>query len=276
MYKSILVPVDGRERSKRSIGLACRMAATFDSHLVGLYVQSPPNVPAAARLVGAGKMLEDLQRKVIAELAESARKRFEKGVNAAGPVRTEWRTTEGERAEVIALHARYADLVIVNQTDPGAVGASNFVDAVILSVGRPMLVVPFAGEFTEVGRNVVLCWDASREAARALTDALPLLVRAAKVTILTVDASASRMGHGELPGADIALYLARHGVKAEVARITADNGGIGEAILSRAFDLGTDLIVMGAYGHSRVRQVVLGGVTRTILRSMTVPVLLSH
>ena len=276
MYKTLLVPVDGRSRSARSLELACRIARTFDSHLVGLFVKPSTYVPSAAHAEGAGKLLQELQQNMAAELAEGARARFDAVVKPAGMPRVEWRTAEGERADAVALHARYADLVIINQTDPNAADATHFADAVLLSVGRPVLLVPYTGEIRNPGQNVLVCWNASREASRAVTDALPLLKRAAKVTVLSVNSETSPEGHGESPGSDIALYLARHGVNAETAQTRAGGVDIGNLILSRAFDMSADLIVTGAYGHSRVREIVMGGATRTLLQSMTVPVLMSH
>jgi nucleotide-binding universal stress UspA family protein len=190
--------------------------------------------------------------------------------------RVEWRTADGPRAEAVALHARYADLLVINQTDPESPDATHFGDAVLLSVGRPVLMVPYAGPTSSVGRNILVCWNASREASRAVTDALALLKNAKRVTVLTVDGATSQGGHGESPGSDIALYLARHGVNAVAAQTVSGSVDVGSVILSRAFDLEADLIVMGAYGHSRVREIVMGGATRTVLRSMTIPVLMSH
>jgi nucleotide-binding universal stress UspA family protein len=137
-------------------------------------------------------------------------------------------------------------------------------------------VVPYAGTFKTIGQRVLVAWNAGREATRAVNDALPLLEGAAKVTVLAINPHGGLRGHGEVPGADIALHLARHGVRAEASAIKSDDVEIGALLLSQAADLNADLIVMGAYGHSRLREVVLGGATREILRSMTVPVLLSH
>jgi nucleotide-binding universal stress UspA family protein len=233
-------------------------------------------VPSGAYAEGAGKQLRELQHKMAAELAEDARARFDAVLKSAGSVRAEWRTAEGARDDAVALHARYADLVILNQTDPNVGDATHFADAILLSVGRPVLLVPYTGEIRNPAQNVLVCWNASREASRAVTDALPLLRRAAKVTVLSVNSETSAAGHGESPGSDIALYLARHGVNAETAQTNAGDVDVGNLILSRAFDMSADLIVMGAYGHSRVREIVMGGATRTLLQSMTVPVLMSH
>ncbi len=145
-----------------------------------------------------------------------------------------------------------------------------------LAVGRPVLVVPYAGRFEACGRRVLVAWNASRAATRAVNDAMPLLAGAETVTVLCVDPDEDRRAHGDVPGADVAVHLARHGVKARVESTASGGIGVGNAVLSRASDIGADLLVMGAYGHTRVRELLLGGATRTILESMTVPVLLSH
>jgi nucleotide-binding universal stress UspA family protein len=147
---------------------------------------------------------------------------------------------------------------------------------VALLTGRPIFVVPYTGTFTNIGRKVLVGWDASREATRAVHDAMPLLAGASSVTVITIDAKETEDGHGEIPGADIALHLARHGVSANVERTVSADVGIGNTLLSRANDLEADLLVMGAYGHSRVHELLLGGATRTVLAGMTLPVLMAH
>lgn len=276
MYKTLLIPVDGRERSARSLELGCRVAGMFDSHVVGLFVKRSIQIPSAVRAEGGEKMLLELQQKLNEQAANEARARFDATVKPAMMQRAEWRIGEGARADVVAVHARYADLIVINQTDPDAPDATHFGDAVVLAVGRPVLFVPYVGEMRSFGQNVLICWNASREASRAVTDALPLLQRAANVTVLTVDGRPTTYGHGESAGADVSLYLARHGVKTVASQTVSGSVDVGSVILSRAFDLSADLIVMGAYGHSRVREIVLGGATRTVLQSMTVPVLMSH
>jgi nucleotide-binding universal stress UspA family protein len=147
---------------------------------------------------------------------------------------------------------------------------------VLLASGRPLLAVPYAGQFERVGDRVLVAWNASREATRAVNDALPLLRGATIVTVLAVNPKHGIEGHGDVPAADIVLHLARHGVKAEAAHTIANDISEGDALLSYAADLGADLIVAGGYGHSRARETVFGGVTRTLLEEMTVPMLLSH
>jgi nucleotide-binding universal stress UspA family protein len=140
--------------------------------------------------------------------------------------------------------------------------------------GRPVLVVPYIGPSGTLGKRVLLAWNATREATRAATDALPFLQAADEVLVVLVKPHS--ISHGEVPGADIGLYLARHGVHVKVETIEGVDIDAGNLLLSRAADLSSDLIVMGAYGHSRFSELVLGGVTRTMFESMTVPVLMSH
>ena len=150
------------------------------------------------------------------------------------------------------------------------------VEDLVLSAGRPVLMIPYIGASSPIGRIVTVAWDAGQAAARAVADAMPLLETADKVHVLAVNPVAGIDAHGAEPGADIALNLARHDVKAEVHTTTAPDIKEGEAILSWLSDSGSDLLVMGAYGHARLRELVMGGVTRCILQSMTTPVLMSH
>lgn len=276
MYKTLLVPVDGRARSARSVDVACRLAGAFDAHVVGLFVEPSIRMPAMAFGEAFVAEIGDLALRAAQELAANAKTNFEQAVAATGVNKVEFRTAGGDRAAAVALHARYADLVVINQTDANEPGASHFADSVLMSLNRPALLVPHAGNIKSLGDNVLVCWNASAESARAVTDALPFLKRASKVTVMAVEGKPTANGHGERPGADIALFLSRHGVRAEVMPTPSGGIDIGNVILSRAFDQGADLIVMGAYSHPRLRQMVLGGATRTILESMTVPVLMSR
>lgn len=274
VYKTLLVPVDARKRSQRSIQVACQLAARFDAHVIGLFVQPTYYIPPELGAYGPTVPVALIEEKM-GEAAQAARAIFDSAASASTGCSLEWRTGKGDAATVVATHARYADLVVLNQTDPDE-GRSHFTDTMMLSVGRPVLLVPYVGQLDCIGDRILVCWNASHEAARAVTDALPLLQRASKVTVMSIDAQASETGHGEQPGADIALFLARHGVQAEVMHTVSGGINEGDIILSSAADEGTDLIVMGAYGHTRLREMILGGATRTVLQSMTVPVLMSH
>ena len=279
-YKDLLVVLDTGPDARGRIELAVTLAEQSAAHLVGLYPVPSPELPRPAGYADLA-VLEPVYhewRERLLEQAEIIREMFEHQAGLRG-VETEWRAVaEGWEADP-ALHARYADLTILGQRDPGNDDMAlirPYPERVTLASGRPILVVPYAGHFASVGRRVLVAWNASREAARAVADAMPLLASADSVAVMAVDPQPGPNGHGDLPGADIALHLARHGVKAQIERTVSAEVPIGEVLLSRAADLGADLLVMGAYGHSRLRELLLGGATRSILASMTIPVLMSH
>jgi nucleotide-binding universal stress UspA family protein len=148
------------------------------------------------------------------------------------------------------------------------------IEAALFDSGRPVLVIPYIQREGFKLDRVMVCWDGSRSAARAVADALPLLVRAKQVEIVLVSSEPAKSD--EIPGADIAHHLARHGLKVELRRIVSADVDATNMLLSHAADIGSDFLVMGGYGHSRLREFVLGGVTRGMLASMTLPTLMSH
>lgn len=273
-YRNILVHVDDSKACPARIELAANIAAEHGAHLCGLYTAQPMYIPPyiAAEV---GPDLYDVQRKAAKESAARAETAFNEITGKAG-IETEWRFGEGYPADVVALHARYVDLTIVGQGDPEDDGSVNLADRLVLSTGRPILVVPYAGTYPHVGDRVVVAWNAAREAARAVNDAMPILENADKVTVLAINPEGGVKGHGDVPTADITLHLARHGVNAEAAHVFADDVDVGNMLLSRAADASADMIVMGGYGHSRFREAVLGGASNLVLRHMTMPVLMSH
>jgi len=282
--KDILVHMDNGTRCEVRLRVAATMAARHGAHLIGLYAADIPNPEYfyGATMPFAGGGSEEVVSRMRSDAAaasatvETAFREFLRREELQG----EWRYVEGQVPATVALHARYADLVVVAQPNPydshDEANRDAIIETPLMSSGRPVLIVPYAGTFSDVGQNVLVAWNASREAARAVNDALPLLERAKKVTVLAVNPREGVGGHGEVPGADIALHLARHGVKAEAAHTVAKDISDGEALLSYAADIGVDLIVAGGYGHSRAREMVFGGVTRTLIQEMTVPVFLSH
>lgn len=279
-YKDLVVVLDSAADTPARIEVAAALAERSAAHLVGLF---PVMNPEPLRRAGyldlelINPVYLDWRQKAL-EQADRMREQFEHAAQLRG-VSTEWRAPAESWEYDPALHARYADLTILGQLDPGSTEMAvnrPRPERVALASGRPILVVPYAGRFATVGERVLIGWNASREAARAVADAMPLLAAAAAVTVLAADAQPGADEHGEVPGADIALHLARHGVKAQVERTVSGDVPIGEVLLSRAADLGADLLVIGAYGHSRARELLLGGATRTILASMTLPVLMSH
>ena len=276
-YRSIVVHVNNSSRAEERIRVAARIALAEQAHLIGV-------APTGFSLLRPGMDASELGIYVEQTLirlrgrADEAAARFDAMSDRLGLRAFEHRIVDDEDGYAISLHARYADLVVVGQAngnDPTIDTSMNFPEHVLLNAGRPTLIVPFAGTFEVVGGEVLVAWNASREGARAVTDALPFLQRAQNVRVIVINPAQTLDGHGAEPGADVALYLARHGVKVEVhqERSVVD---VANALLSRAADFGSDLIVMGGYGHSKFRETLLGGVTRTILEQMTVPVLMSH
>lgn len=276
--KNILVHVDDSSQCKHRLDVATALARDFGAHLSAIYVVPLPVVPA---MMSAGYFPEGFiaeQEDMERERAQKAKDFFD-GYMARAGIKSEWRQREGALASIISMNARYADLAIISQADPsGGLGyeASELPAEVALTAGRPVLVIPYIGPGRTLGTHVLIGWNASREATRAVNDAIPLLQKAQKVTVLSINPESGVDGHGQEPSADIALHLARHGVKVEAAQTMARDIDVGDALLSRTSDLGADLIVIGAYGHSRMREFILGGVTRNLLEHMTVPVLISH
>lgn len=275
--KDLLVYVGTDPACAARVDLAARLAVYHDAHLTGLHAWGWSALAGYAEAQLPPSFHEAEIRRLRSEAA-AAEATFVSGTRAVG-ARTEWRAveTEGELIETVRLHARYADLIVVGQGrdlegQPSALAVMP--EELLLRVGRPVLVVPRYGTFAGFGDHVLVAWNGSREATRAINDALPILTRATKVTVLSVDPPEGP--ERRLPGADIGLHLARHGVRATAAQTVAADSSIGDVLLSYASDLGADLIVAGAYGHSRVRELVLGGATRQLLKYMTVPVFLSH
>jgi nucleotide-binding universal stress UspA family protein len=281
--KNILIHLSPDGRSPARQDLAVGFAREHEARLTALYTMPVPRIPGYSQSIIPDHVLAE-QRRLAGEAAEAAKAAFVAATERDG-VRSEWRLVEGAPGAELALHARYCDVAIVGQEQPEA-GSDFFslTEALAFGSGRPVITVPYAGAFKTIGERVLVAWDATREATRALHDAMPILAGASEVVVYRVNPPE----RGHIPGADIAAHLAQHGVKAEahqtVSRIPADETavigrrsiGVGDLLLSAASDFGADLLVMGAYGHSRIRELVLGGTTRYILQHMTIPVLMSH
>ncbi|MCW3475046.1 universal stress protein [Limobrevibacterium gyesilva] len=281
--KDILVHLDTSPRSDVRLTLAAGLAARHEANLIGLHVVElpPPDMfygfPTAFMDLERAEDVIDRLRAARLEEAARIEAAFRDRLRRDG-LSGEWRLVEGDVGETLALHTRYADLVILGQPDPDtpAGPAANVPVPALMTSGRPILMVPFAGTFPAIGERVLVGWNASAESARALNDAIPLLLHAKKVTVLAINPRRGIAGDGDVPAADIALHLARHGIKAEAAHTVAVDISEGDALLSYAADLGADMLVCGMYGHSRLRELVFGGVTRNLLSHMTVPVFMSH
>jgi nucleotide-binding universal stress UspA family protein len=273
--KDLLVYVDGDPACESRVDAAASLAVQHEAHLTGLHAMGWPSFPGYVEVELPSNFVDE-QRRLLDERARRVEARFHEWAGRHG-TRAEWRVDEGDVIGTVKLHARYADLTVVGQglDLKDAPGELAFLpEELALGVGRPVLVVPRYGTFERLGAHVLIAWNGSREATRAVHDAIPILTRATKVTVLSIDPEGE--SRPRIPSADIALHLARHGIAAEAAATSSVDIGVGNALLSRAADLGADLIVMGAYGHSRLREMVLGGATRHLLHNITVPVLMSH
>lgn len=276
-YKSIAVFLDNSARCKERLEYALHLAQMQRAHLTGIHLVYEPIYPLVPE-AGVEQLFaqyeeetDQVRRQAEQAFCELARK---------ADVAYDWRVLTGRQIDVVPLHIRTVDLAIVGQRDPddeATFVAEGFPELVALEGGRPTLFVPFAGPLPNTFKRILVGWDGGREAARAMADALPFLSQADEVTVMSVQSNSEPPREFKtLPGVDVAAYLSRHGIKAEFVRSTGVKIGAGEWLLSQAADLGADLLVTGLYGHSRMREFILGGVTRTLLRQMPVPVLMSH
>lgn len=277
-YTSILVHLDTSEAAERRLEFAFKVAHQFDADLRALLTLVRPESGSFYLMAGAADYLMRLDRRN-AERAESLERHFKTEASHM-KVKAEWDVTHEAPDVAVPAAARLVDLVIAGQPDlddADALVADQFAANLVLQAGRPVLFVPYVGGCTTVGTRVLAAWDGSREAARAIGDAMPFICRAKQTSVVAIDALDDEPPGSRLPGADIAAAIARHGAHVGTVEIEGVRAGeIGDALLSRAADLGADLIVMGGYAHSRWRALALGSATRTMLRSMTLPVLMSH
>jgi nucleotide-binding universal stress UspA family protein len=270
-YKEILTYVESRAASRGTLDLAAGLAAAHEAHLVALHVIEPPVVLGSDMAMGAPVEFIEWQQDYARKCADQAR-RYTTEIEKRCGCPIEWREPEGGLNQMALLHSRYADLVVVTQSGEGAVG--NLPELFVMGSGRPTLIVPHEGTFTRPLERILVAWNRTREATRALHDSIPLLAGAKSVTVMEVNPESGMEHH--IAGADIARHLARHRVQVTVSSTAAEGMQVGDVILSRAADFGADCIVMGAYGHSRLREFAFGGATRQILETMTVPVFMAH
>ncbi|WP_035693529.1 universal stress protein [Azospirillum halopraeferens] len=270
MHKDILVHLDRTAHSDHRLAVAAGLAARFGATLVGLRVEVHPHVPNAIR---AGIPAEALAAQADAITADTARIRdgFHAAARAAGVPALWWMDTGGG-VEQVCRRARHAGLTVAGAPDADheeELPAGTLVHHLLMTAGRPVLVVPDAGAPGVPGARVAVAWDGSREASRAVADAMPILAAAAEVLLF-------RVGEGADSLTEAAAHLARNGVGVRSDAVPAGARGVGPAILDAAAGFGADLLVMGGYGHSRLAELVLGGATRHVLHHAAIPVLMAH
>jgi nucleotide-binding universal stress UspA family protein len=273
----IVVFVEGGTPTAGILEFAGVLAQEHGARLIGVFMQPEPAV-TPPEMFARGKGIRnviDAHHSQLEEIEADHRTLFEDVVRRH-EIRSEWRSSPYLSSDV-GVHAHYADLVVVARPDPAgqAAGPPGLVESLVLSSGRPIIVLPPRSTASRV-RRILVGWNARREAVRAVADALPLLARAEAVEVLVVDHERHPASHGQEPGADIARYLARHGAQVEVRRLSSGGGDVGRLLLSQAAAFGADLVVMGAYGHSHLNAWMFGSVTRTVLREAGLPVLMSR
>jgi nucleotide-binding universal stress UspA family protein len=276
MVKDIVVNLTGGAPQEFAADYAISLAKLFDAHIAGVGFIYEPVIPGSL-MGGIPTDLIEAQREENTKAAKAATSRFEATAGQAG-LSAEVRILDASVAGAADLFGRIArrfDLAVVGQARPKE-GASEelLIEGALFESGRPVVVVPYVQTQPISLERVLVCWDGSRPATRAIADALPFLRRAKAIDIVAV--SGERGKGGELAGTRMARHLARHGLQVEVKRVSSGDVDVPSAIRSHAAETGADFMVMGGYGHSRLREFILGGVTRTILTSSTIPVLMSH
>lgn len=279
-FKDVIALVIATERDEAALAAAERMGAAHDAHITAALLTPLPDEPLAYEpTVVAGIWAELLGR--ARHEADAERKRLEARLARVGrPFGIEQvEALARDLGRVGAVHARYHQVAVIagpRAGDEARDQTEELIEGVLHHSGRPALVVPPAWGDRPIGTRILVAWDASREATRALAEATPLLAAAQAVAVVTVDAKPKAFGHGERPGANIAGHLARLGVSVEVRNIDGLGRPVSDALAAEASAFGADLIVMGAYAHSRLRDLVFGGATRDFLANVPVPLLLAH
>jgi nucleotide-binding universal stress UspA family protein len=279
-YKTILVHVDESKHLVDRVDLANKIAISENAHLTGVaFTGISRFLPGSIDLRQLDPAMQP-QLDILHQRADRALGIFDEMEQKAGVMSYEKRLVDDDAIGGMSLYARYCDLAIVGQDDlgdPPSVMTTGLPEYVTMSGGSPTLIVPYIGTFHKFGERILIAWNASSHAMHAVRGSLPLLRQAKNVDVIVYNSAESKEVYGDEPGADIALFLTRHGVKVNVIQENISSEiDVGNALLSFAANNGIDLIVMGCYGHSRFREILLGGATRVILESMTVPVLMAH
>lgn len=275
--KSIIVHADASPRSSVRLMVARQLADEHDAALTAVFAVTSSFLEYPS-VLGADGEAAVLFREIDDDRRRRARSIFDEAAAGAGRPVSWVEISGGAAVPALARCALHADMLVMGQHDPDAGFASgtpaDLVESVLIASGRPALIVPYVGEVHPVPRNVLVAWKSTRETARALTSAIPLMHNAKEVHVTTFDEE--EPAHSPGSNLEVGQYLKLHGIDAKLHRYGSAEGEVGESLLSLTADLGSDLLVMGCYGHSRARELVLGGASRVVLRSMTVPTLMSH
>ncbi|MCR9212255.1 MAG: universal stress protein [Proteobacteria bacterium] len=279
-YKTILVNLNTEKYAKNLLQVAATLAAKHEAHLIGLYVVPAVEVYPAVSMYVSSDVLAEHRNNYLGE-AKRIEELFNKKTSSEA-ISAEWRVADSPSSNIAATvsnHALTSDLVVVSQADEQAddLAIRDVPWQTMLETGRPVLIVPYSGGIKSVGEHILVGWNGTREATRATFDALPLLTAAKEVHIHWANpGSAQGDDKTTILGAELASTLARHDVNVETKTSRNPELADGDVLLSYVAQSGSDLLVMGGYGHSRAREMIFGGATRQILDHMTIPVLMSH
>ena len=277
--KTFVVSLNDTDNLDHLLTTCSLFAARNEAHVIGVYIIPSVEVYAVYGGIAMADVV-DAQRKRYQSMAKQVREKFER-VMSLNSLSHEWRELDAISSSIgleFVQQVRFADLAIIAQVDANeSCGVEpGFAEYVVMEAGRPVLLVPRGKPFETIGNKVLMGWNGAREAARACFDALPLLAADSEVSIVWVDPQKQRSLAGNVPGAELAATFARHDIGVTAEPMPTADSDAGRALLARVEDVGADLLVMGAYGHSRVREFVFGGATEHVLNNMTVPVLMSH
>lgn len=275
--KNLAIAYNGSKNADTALCFAVQMGKKYGAHLTGLHVHRPLGISPMIREMAPMGVIAAMQ-KTDEETTQVVEARFRKALERYvfnGPV--DWAYEQGDANEHLCRFARYFDLMVIGQTYDGE-GSKNFVrpEDLVARSGKPVLIVPNNFEVQPFEEYAVVAWDGSRSAARALADAMQILETKQRLDVVTVKTSKASKGIESAPGRDVIEYLKRHGVDARRVIIEADRGNIGPAVIDYCIDKHPDILVMGAYTQTRLREDIFGGVTKHILTNTTVPVLMSH
>lgn len=270
-FKNILAPFFGDKADQALVDFIDAVSAFDDAHVAAALLCPIPVLPGELM---TGAIIAQTQEEALA-----AKARLQHAF-ARTDMAVEQRLLYGPPAAIcedLAVQARHVDLTVMSRPSPASIRMDHeVVEAVLMQSGRPVLLAPSDWKLRSAIETVLIGWNASRECARSVADAMPFLERAKRIVLATVDARPSPWAHGEAPGVDIATHLARHGLPVDLHNLDSAGATTGEALATAAQDLGADMIVTGGFGHSRLRQALFGGVTRTLIETAPAPLLLSH
>jgi nucleotide-binding universal stress UspA family protein len=276
-FKDILVHVDSTSASMVRLRLGISLACRFGARLSGLHVIPDPDVPPHFKPSAVARIAK-LYRQSAREAAVLAEAHFREAIKDIDVVAV-WQSIEGDISGVLAERARFSDLLVLGQYDtenPPTIAAFSIAEKVVIDSGTPILVVPNRGTFDGMGRHVLLAWDGSRESARALRDAMPMLRAAERVSLVAIDPDRQGHMHPDANPAELVAHLARHDVMVKATEVSFGERNVTNILLVQAAQLHADLLVMDAYGHPRLLEFWLGGTTHDLLERAAIPVLMSH